>query len=644
MFFLKNLPNLLCIVCLLTSSQFIFSQPNRYADSLLQVAQSHPNDSVKVHAFNQLAFHLVFKDPNQAQMQLNQGLSLAEKKRLSYGLCQLLSTQGVWFDVQGQKDSALHYFNRALQLSRAKQFKEIEVLSLNNLGMYYWGNSQFQEALQHFYQALEINAAHFPHKKESRAKYLNNIGLIYQELQQFDKAIAYHRQSLALRETLQLVGEQAVSLANLAVCYRNKAQYEEAISLIERAIALAEEAGNLRLYYSFHDNLANIYQAMGEYEKAIANYQKSLDRPAELGAYPKSDLNVYANLTSLFVKLNQPAQAISQGEKGLAILAQQPNLRNFSANLLFSMAQANFMLGKREQGLLLMERYKTVQDSVFSLENANAMAEMEKKYEAAEKDLLIAGQQRDLKAKEVRQQKLVTVAIAVVAIMLLILGWVFYRYKRKEADVRQAELNLKLAEQEEINRIHREKLRISRELHDNIGAYLTLLGAKLEQAPVVEHAEDLQNTLSAGMKELRNTVWLLNKQSIGVEELAIKLREFIRPLSGGQTAISIRQQGNSEQKLSDIQTTHVYRIIQEAVNNAVKHAQCTEIQVMLQVMDNKIFSFTVKDNGRGMPDGQHTSGNGLGNMHWRMRELGGVLQINTQPQQGTTVQGTFNLG
>lgn len=76
-----------------------------------------------MHAFNQPAFHFVFKGPNQVQAYLNQGLALAEKKKLPIGKSQLLSTQGVWYDVQGHKDSALHYFNRALQNELQSSFQ-----------------------------------------------------------------------------------------------------------------------------------------------------------------------------------------------------------------------------------------------------------------------------------------------------------------------------------------------------------------------------------------------------------------------------------------------------------------------------------------------------------------------------------------
>ena len=632
---------ILALLLIITSRSYC--QNSRYTDSLLLLISQTRNDSLKVHGYNQLAFHHIFNNTDEALRYWQKGMALALKKKLNFGHTQLLSTKGVYYDVLGKKDSALHYFQAALAKSRLHVFPEIEVLSLNNLGMYYWGAGQFQDALSYFFKALAINSRVFPQKKESRAKYLNNIGLIYQELQQFDKAIDFHQQSLVIRSSLRLAGEQAISHANIGVCFQNKENYSKAIFHLMQAIDLAEVAGNFRLYHSFHDNLANAYQAMGWDEKAIQAYKKALERPANIQANPKSDLSTLANLASIYNKLGKPKEALQYGNEGLQILKQHSYLRNFATTLLFALAESQFMQGQSDQGKYYLDQYKAVQDSIFSASNAMALASMEKKYQAAEKDLLIAEQQRDITAKEVRMQKFISAFVVFAFLLLLVAGIVFYKYKLKKADAMEAHLKLQLAEQQKMNQIHQEKLRISRELHDNMGSYLTLLGAKLEKIEGPHTPNDLQKTLSEGMKELRNTVWLLNKQSISIEELAIKLRELVKPLSNANLMVKVSIIGDSNHRLSDLQTTHVYRIIQEAINNALKHAQCSEIGINLNVADDHRFLFIIQDNGIGLTSSENSSGNGLQNMRWRLKELNGEFSIESMKDQGTTISCSFPL-
>jgi signal transduction histidine kinase/tetratricopeptide (TPR) repeat protein len=623
--------------CLFCNYSISTAQLLNEKDSILNIINSSANDSLRVHLLNKLAFEHLFNDIQKSTEYLDKGFKIAEKSNALYGKSQLLNTKGLYFYLSANQDSALFYLNKAILFSKKYGFLNIEKMGYNNLGMFYWGNGNFDKALSNFYEALEINEKHFPEEQESKANYLNNIGLIYQELSQYDKAIEYHNSTMKIRESLNLPNDIAISFANLGVCFFKKKQYEKSLDYYKSAVSLVEKTNNQRMYYSLHDNIASVYIETGEFEKAIKYLEKSLENK---DTNPKSYLSSYTNLSSLHNQLNQTQKAVFYAQKGLELLEKHPNLYSYSAGLHFAFAESNYKLGNNKLAKEHMDIYKTVTDSVFSEKNAKSLAEMEKKYQAAERDLLILKQEQDIQQKkEVIEKQVLWFALSITLLLVLSLI-LFYLYKKKETDAKRALLEISLAEQKEYSRIQNERLRISRELHDNIGSYLSLISATIENFSSENSSEkydELQNTVAISLRELRKTVWLLNKQAFNIDELALRLREFFKPLNKNGLNISIENNIDTDLVLSDIQTTHVFRIIQEAVNNAYKHSNCTNIKVELSKNESKEFCFRIEDDGNGFDIDKKFSGNGMMNMKARIEEISGKLEIISGINKGTIV-------
>ncbi|MBR9844696.1 MAG: hypothetical protein GYB35_00640 [Algicola sp.] len=139
------------IICFVS---FSYSQN---LDSLLVVARDTKDDSTKIRMFNKIAFSYIFNDTDKAIQVINEGKTLAKTAEFNFGLTELTNTHGIYMDVTGQSDSANYYFSKALKLSRDHNFKNIEVMCINNLGMFHWNRSEFDEALRYFFEALKIN-------------------------------------------------------------------------------------------------------------------------------------------------------------------------------------------------------------------------------------------------------------------------------------------------------------------------------------------------------------------------------------------------------------------------------------------------------------------------------------------------------
>ena len=630
-----------------------FAQQPRNIDSLLQVINTVENDSIKLRAVNQASFYYIFNDLEKAIEMLNPAIDEARNKELIFNYNELTNTKGNYYNVKGLKDSAKSYYEKSLHLSRKNNFRTIEQMALNNLGLIYWGSGDFQNALDHFYQALDINTRFVSDNQESRANYLSNIGLIYQELKQYDKAIEHHKKALEIRERLSLDVAQAISNANLGVCYKNLFDYDKSISHYNRGIELAKKGNNLRLYHAFHDNLANVYFELEDYPKAIELYKKSLDRPEAVGSNPKSDLSAYSNLVAAYKTINQPREALNYAQKGFEIMEKDPSLKNFAATLYKNAAESHYMLGNIQTGSELLAGYIAINDSIFSRNNADALANYEVKFETQEKEMQLAETRANLAEQELKigRKNTLIFGITALALVLAILGYLLYnqqklknRQLQKEAQLKEA-LNL-IATQ---NELQEQRLRISRDLHDNIGAQLTFIistidnikyGFKLQNEKLGEKLQNISSFTSNTIFELRDTIWAMNKTEISFEDLSARISNFIDKAreSTLHTGFSfdVSEEVNNKYRFSSVEGMNIYRIIQESVNNALKYAEAKNISVKIDELGDDVI-ISIQDDGNGFEPEKAQLGNGLNNLRKRTKEINGSLKIDSKPGKGSTI-------
>jgi signal transduction histidine kinase len=432
----------------------------------------------------------------------------------------------------------------------------------------------------------------------------------------------------------------------LGVCYKNKQQFDSSAWYYSNAIQKAEQAQNWRMYYSLHDNMAELYASQQKNKIALSYYLKAINRPEGIAGNPKSDISTFANIANLYLQQNDILNALHYAALGKKLIQKYPQIEVFAADLFYTEAVSYFMQGDKTAGMQSMNKYKQVSDSIFSEKNATALAQYEAKYEIAEKNKLLLEQEILLQQQKISMQRITIALLVILAGIIALAGYFFYAFKKKQQDAKQAELYLALAKQKEITQLQEERLRISRELHDNIGSHLTLISATaehIENTASNEKVEGLKNMLRKTTQELRKTVWLLNKQRITIDEVIIKLREYLKPLQHSDCKVEINYNGDGQVMLSDIQTTQLFRIIQEAVNNAIKYASCSIIQIELNIDEYKIMSFSIKDNGTGFDPERTPKGGGIRNMNYRIGLLNGALTLSSTKNEGTVIVGSFNI-
>lgn len=193
-----------------------------------------------------------------------------------------------------------------------------------------------------------------------------------------------------------------------------------------------------------------------------------------------------------------------------------------------------------------------------------------------------------------------------------------------------------------------ERERIARELHDSInqifyaiqlgGNTLKALAQRGDTTQLVKQADDIVLMAETGLTELRVLLIEMRPEVLERAGLIGSLESLIGIVQR-RFGLTVEAEFEAEPNLPLTVKEGLYRIVQEAFNNTVKHAQATHVWLTLEIeSDRGWLKLTVRDNGKGFdPDGSFPGHLGLGNMHERTRKLGGRLKIESTPGQGTRI-------
>ncbi len=192
-----------------------------------------------------------------------------------------------------------------------------------------------------------------------------------------------------------------------------------------------------------------------------------------------------------------------------------------------------------------------------------------------------------------------------------------------------------------------ERRRVSRELHDEAGQSLTVLKMSLEMIET-----DLPQTLEQPREALAEAVGLTDKTMERIRHLAHDLRPPVldafslnEALEGfcqefsERSQLSVHYRGMETSSVRDPLAISFYRFLQEALTNVVKHADASQAQVVLNVGEEMV-ELTVEDDGKGFaPDEEIPAGRGIGltGVRERFEMLGGRLELESEPGEGTHV-------
>jgi signal transduction histidine kinase len=202
-------------------------------------------------------------------------------------------------------------------------------------------------------------------------------------------------------------------------------------------------------------------------------------------------------------------------------------------------------------------------------------------------------------------------------------------------------------------RLQKERERIARDLHDNVGSQLAYIINSLDDTPAENEVltsartTHLRDFTKQTINQLRETIWAIRQENISIGELVTKIQKLIWQLTRYRTNFSheIKVEGDQELKLTPLQALNLYRIVQEAINNIFNHSYATTLQITFNVNSQKSLDIIIADNGIGFDTSTktHLESYGLQNMQERAKEIPAQFSIISAKGKGTRIKLKLNI-
>ena len=462
-----------------------------------------------------------------------------------------------------------------------------------------------------YYMQMGINIAEANNFENELKDIYNNYGVLKELNNELDSALFYFNKGLQIKIKLNDTIGIPYSLSNIAGVYGLKENFIKSREYLNRSL-------NQRLKWADSLGIAENYTQLGEvfmveekWKDAVVMMHRSL---------PISISKHYQNLTQYnYKKLSEIYKKIHNADSAL----------------------------------YYFEEYSKIKDSIHGVKVQESIAALNIEYETEKKQNQILSQRAELAEKnlEVRRKNTYIYGSLGLAFVLALIGFLLYKQQKlKNYQLKkEGELKSALAKIETQNQLQEQRLRISRDLHDNIGAQLTFIISSIDNLKFgfTEMSEQLRNKLSGissftsqTIYELRDTIWAMNKENITIEDLQSRISNFIEQAKSvsEQTDFSFNMDDDvsENQMFSSLEGVNIYRIIQEAVNNSLKYASAKSIEVNIS-KGNGYYKIEVSDEGKGYNKNVIALGNGLNNMKKRTREIGGKIQFLSKIGEGTKV-------
>lgn len=300
-------------------------------------------------------------------------------------------------------------------------------------------------------------------------------------------------------------------------------------------------------------------------------------------------------------------------------------------------------LGHYKEASDIMEQYIALSGKIYQDESRQKALEMDERLKRSEQE-----QQLAQKKWQLKKQKLWLLALgfALAAAALLIL---FLR-KKQQADRHRMQKEKELEKMKALlDGQSRERIRIAKELHDDLGSSLTAIGLLtevLQQQPeyrdnpqIARIAASTHNTIDS-MNEL---IWAINTNNDTLNSLLAHIRKFATEfLQPAGIELVVNEEGvQQDHPLGNMARRNIYLAVKEALHNIVKHAGAKKVTIGIQVNQN-LLTLLIADDGMGFTPGNNNgNGQGVQNMNTRMQETGGTWEL--VPGNGTTVKLTCPL-
>ncbi len=633
-----------------------------YTDSLLQIALAQTTDSAKFQRFLDISYFLSERDTAKAFHYFREAKKYTPTNNDYYKGILYFYSAGIYYDHDILR-AKTEYLQAEDLLSKYKTKEAFHYRARlwNNFGALL----QRQGYADQYIEAL-INRA-IPYAKESKDTVLvgnnyQNVAMIFMNMLNYDKADIYYKEAIEFLSKSEDAHEEKLTVFVNAT---KNALFQKNLIKAKKYLDSADIHANATVQSTFlpiyESTRGTYYRLANQPGQSLSHLEKGLKLASEMNNTYYINAILYEKF-ELYNQLKDYASAKNMLTEVYANVKNSASMRDKQL-VTYKMAQTEAKLGNYKSAFDWFELHKIYADSLYFNESEMKITELEKKYQTIEKEneiLKLKNENQDQYFALEKQKILIGILIGglLIALLLSFLGWKLYqnkkRYTTQQEQLYQQELTA-IKQQEQIkiydSMIHgqeQERNRIARDLHDGLGGLLA--GVKLKLSAIAfkkEETVQLNDTeiqqvifqLDHSVDELRRIARNMMPESLLYMGLESALRDLCTSLNNNNTSVKFQSYDLKNNYSQTIQIT-VYRIIQELLTNAIKHAQAKNIMVQCIENQHQLY-ITVEDDGIGFNKNSpaENKGIGLSNIENRVSILNGNVEIESVKNEGTT----FNI-
>ena len=604
-------------------------------------AQSISSDSLKCQYYTEISFEsFMIKDSILFEKVSKEGIEFAEKTKDSVCLAGLHKNLGQNYYSNRILDSAFHHYVKAEKIYTRLNDDFNSGLVLNRLAWVQNIIGDFTASERTSIQAIE-KLKPFKEYKHLRSLY-DNLGDVSKQLGEYERALAYYNESFEYIKKANLGELREYGLKNnIALVYQKMGQHQKAANNFKEVITYLEKDGrNPRLLARSINNLGYSYLKSEQFDELPALFERAIsfqDSLGDIGGQASSNLKI----SEYYILQKDTLKAIKYLNQSNKLTRQS----SFNKKLLEILTLYTRVDPKN--AVNYHQEYAELNDSLQLQER-----QLRGKFERIQFETKEVVAENQLLAK----QRQLWTGIAGALMLLGFASFIIFtqrsknqklRFNQAQQEKNQEILNLMLAQSEKIEQEkQKEQKRISEELHDGVqgrlqGSRMMLLGlngrhdeeAVKERERAIVMLQDIQEEVRAISHELSHSAYQkINNFILSIQDLA----------NNNQQAAKININLHFDEEVDwdgfsgDIKI-NLYRIIQESIQNAIKHGECENIDLNLNVVDSQLIKTTIKDDGKGFNLKKGRKGIGMRNINSRAKKLKGNWNIDSDVGKGTTV-------
>jgi len=603
-----------------------------YRDSLAYELTQPTTDSNKARISFLLSDEWSYTDTVKAKEFLEQGKALAKGNRYLMALHSFYLAQLLFETDRPQAEKMYLRSDSLLSI-----FKTAEAYHFRARAWHNYGALREQDDDSKTMLAVLIDKT-IPFSIQSGdrnylARNYSDVGMIFMNQWQYDKAAPYFEKAINILDQSTALKSNDVSVYINAI--RNFVfmdSFALAKKLIDKAKPMVTPGSEAEIDFLINEGM--YYKDMKQYQQSLNSLKHALTVADELKK-PYLRESVMFQQYRTFSDMGKYEQA-----KDILLRIVNTGVYNSSMNRLmhsYELAGTFAKLGDMASAYKWQKEYGTLLDSISKSRNAKDINALEAKFRNAENEKKIvelnaANEKANFAAKSNRLTSALLGIVSLFLLIVVVLGYYFYRNNRKSfAQQEQIKITQAMLDGQEA-----ERTRVARDLHDGLGGMLAAVKINLSDYAQEgkKELDGIIHQLDQSVSELRRIAHNMMPEMLLRLGLEASLRDLCGSLLSENLVIDFQYLGVDKTIPAQEQIT-IYRIVQELLANAVKHANARNVLLQCSQLEG-VFFITIEDDGKGIREEGH--GMGLNNIKSRVAYLNGKMEILSKgPQQGTSI-------